>query len=127
MNRHQTHAITTITAAIVFLVVAFTPACDTIPGVDWPSIVHCGSRAADDLFPDVSALLLGGSGDTMSPSAKRGLDDMAIEHGAGVVACLVDRLVQRWIAPGATTSPERSAAVIRAQAWQQEVGTEVQP
>ncbi len=125
-----THRISaTITAAIAatFLLVAFAPGCDAIPGVDWPTALHCGSRAADDLFPTVSGILLDGSGDSMSERGKRGLEDLALEHGADIVACLVDRLIQRWTAPGATTSPERSEAVTRAQAWQVDVGTEVQP
>lgn len=112
---------------LLLILVAWLPlaGCDTIPGVQWPDVVHCGSRAADDLFPEVSTILLDDVGETMSPMAKRSLEDLALDHGADVVACLVDRLVQRWSAPGAVVTPRRSEAVARALAWQHETGTVV--
>ncbi len=55
---HRIGATITFALAATFLLVAFAPGCDAIPGVDWPDVVHCGSRAADDLFPTVSGVLL---------------------------------------------------------------------
>lgn len=117
-------------ALLVFFTSCFgslAAGCDTLggPGVTWPDAVHCGSRAAGDLLPEVSTIILDDSGDTMSERAKSGLEGLALEHGAGVVACLVDKLVQRWTSPASTPSPARVAAVARAQGWQEEVGTEV--
>lgn len=111
-------------AVFCFLILS---ACGSLPGVEWPDVVQCGSREADDLLPEVSTILLDDVGTTLGPVGKHRLEQLAIDHGAGVVACLVDRLVQRWTAPGATTSPERSDAVQRAQAWQTETGTQIEP
>lgn len=115
---------------IAFLILAAscgTPlaACDTIPAAVWPSVAHCGSEAAGDLLPEVSAILLDDSGDSMSDGARGDLERLAVREGAEVVACLVGEIVDRWASKTATSTPERTSAIARVRGWQADVGTRV--
>jgi hypothetical protein len=88
-------------------------------GVDWPEVAHCGP-SVPDLVSDVSHVLLAGG----DPAPQ--LRDLAVEHGADVVVCLVDLLRRDWTAPGSAPEPHRLAAARRAQDWLTSVGTRVE-
>ncbi len=124
----RTTSTTLRTAAYAFAAFVFLTGCGTLAdAVNWPAVVQCGSRAADDLFPTVSRVLLDDSGPEMSQRAQSSLEDMAREHGPSVVACLVDRIVSGWAHPMAAQTPERIDNIKRARGWQRMTGTVVEP
>ncbi len=87
--------------------------------VDWPKLAQC-APPVDDLIATVSRVLL------QSIDVQEELTELAREHGAEVVVCLVDQLRLDWTAPGAASSPKRTAATTSAQDFLKAVGTEVQ-
>lgn len=99
------------------------------PAVDrtWPQVLECGAEVADDLLTKISTELLHGTPDQLhiGDRARLILENLKEQHGASVVACLVDLLRREWRRPGLSSSPERAAAAARADDFLQKVGTEV--
>jgi hypothetical protein len=62
----------------------------------------------------------------MSTRGKRELEDLARTHGANTVACVVQRVVSDWNAPGAAQEPLRLAAAARGQDFLHQVGSHPQ-
>lgn len=95
--------------------------------LDWPDVAKCGP-SVPDLVATVSRVLLadGGPGDTQITDRARGeLEGLAREHGPDMIACLVDLLVRRWTAPGASANPDRAGASARGVDFLSDVGTRV--
>jgi len=117
------HPISTLRAfALVTLTLAFChtlPACGTLGRIDWPKVAECGGELASDLLGVVSRILLGGSADH-----KAQLEQLALEHGASTVACVVDEVVNTYQRPGASMTPETKAAAERGTAFLTEHGVE---
>lgn len=110
----------------IALVFAFSlPACGKLPPVKWPELVNCGSDAGRDLVDDATQILYDEGLDkhTIGDKAKDLLTDLARDHGADVVACVVQRLVDTWTAPGAAAEPRRAAAADRGKDFLADVGT----
>lgn len=114
-----------ITLAFVFAL--SLPACSKLPPVKWPELVNCGTDAGRDLVDDATQILYTDGGidkHTIGDKAKDLLTDLARDHGADVVACVVQRLIDTWTEPGATAEPRRTAATDRARDFLAKVGTD---
>lgn len=115
---------------VAFLAVSLLASC--LPdsrggGVDWPKVANCGP-GVDDVVSSVSRVLLDGSENDaeISDRAVHELEQLAAEHGADTVACLVDLLVSDWLRPGASPNPDRMAAAMRGQDFLRDVGTRIE-
>ena len=109
-------------------VLAFVGCSVNGPGVqvNWPKVLQCGPNVSD-LVGVVSRVLLADGGSdhaTISVRAKSELEALARDYGPGTVACIVDRLVRDWRAPGATMEPNRVAAASRGEDFLRVVGVE---
>ena len=92
----------------------------------WPDVAACGSDVGN-LVGVVTQLLLNDTGDNgPSESTKAKLEQLARQHGAASILCLVDRLSRDWTAMGASQSPERFAAAQRGKTWLAGLGTQIQ-
>jgi hypothetical protein len=93
--------------------------------VAWPKYVACAGEAVPDIVGIVGRILLSGQPDeyTLSEDGFHDLEGVAREHGAGVVACLVDRLIHDWTDPGKSQEPELVAAAQRGRSFLARVGT----
>ena len=117
----------TILIAVVMVVsVACAPSC--LPesqggGLDWPKIAKCGP-GVDDIVGTVERILLSDGTGSISDRAKSELEQLAQQHGANTVACLVDLVVSGWTAPGAAPLPERVEGARRGRAFLATVGVE---
>lgn len=119
----MTRLLASIALAFVF---AFSlPACATLKKVEWPKLLNCASDVGADLVDDVTQILYveGVDKHTIGDKAKDLLTDLARDHGADVVACVVQRLIDTWTAPGAAAEPRRAAAADRAKDFLYGVGT----
>lgn len=96
--------------------------------INWPGLVEC-APGISDLVGVVSRILLGaGPADQteLGTRGKRELEDLARTHGASTVACVIERVVSDWTAPGAAQEPLRLAAAARGRAFLSDVGTRPQ-
>lgn len=85
-------------------------------GVDWPKVAQCAPDVGDVI--GIVSRVLFGSGDV-----KAELAEVAKEYGGEAVTCAVKQLQNKFTAPGAASSPERTHASERAAAFLDEVGT----
>lgn len=76
--------------------------------VDWPRVLQCAAPLEQPLLQTVASVLAG-TGDV-----KTELEQVAIDHGAGVVECAVQRLIDDLASGPATARATRSAARGRA-------------
>jgi hypothetical protein len=103
-------------------------ACGPHGPINWPGLFQC-APGISDLVGVVSRILIAdGPADQtdMSTRGKRELEDLARTHGPSTVACVVERVVRDWNAPGAAQEPLRLAAAARGQAFLDQVGTHPQ-
>jgi hypothetical protein len=109
---------------LLVLALACGFACAAIP-IKWPDLVQCGGDIGN-LVGTVTQILLNdtGSGD-VSPSARAKLEQLAVQHGAESVVCVVSSILGDWSKPGAAMPPERIAAMSRAQGWMNSTGSRV--
>lgn len=102
---------TTLTLCIALA--GCTSSCGgTTPHVSWPSVVACADVVRDDLIGTVQAALVDHTPDDavttrITDRAVSELERLAAEHGAQVVACLVDQAVHSF---------DRAAVLAQAQA-----------
>jgi hypothetical protein len=89
----------------------------------WPQILDCGPDIAD-IATTISTILLSSeqpgqeaTETVIGPTANSKLEQLAIENGKDVVACLVDLFQREWTRPGASATPERAAAAQRAASF----------
>jgi len=109
----------------VLLLAALTSACVPHGPINWPGLVNC-APGVSDLVGVVSRILLAaGPADQTSigDRAKQQLEDLAREHGANVVSCVVQRVISDWNAPGAAQEPLRMAAAARGKDFLRVVGS----
>jgi hypothetical protein len=98
------------------------PACGLFGPVDWPKVAQCGGEIASDLLGVVSRILLVGA------AVDDQLQQLAEEHGAKTIACVVDEVVNTYRRPGASMTPETEAAAARGEAFLLDHGVgEVRP
>lgn len=114
--------------ALLALILFATAACGALQRVDWPKVAQCGPDVSD-LVGVVSRVLLadGDDAESVSDRGRGELEQLAANHGANVVACVIDRLVRDWTAPGASQDAVRIAGAERGRAFLQDVGTETEP
>jgi hypothetical protein len=113
-------------------VLLLTSAC--APGthhVDWPKVVQCVPNASGLLQTVANILMSGDSSLThISDSAKSQLEQLAVIHGAGTIACLVEQLAKDWTAQHAHVHAAQSLkvrnATARAHDFLTSVGTSAQ-
>lgn len=110
---------------VLLLSTCLVPAYSCHPDkIDWPqTALDCGP-VIDDVVSTVSTILQSAEvpGDeatqtAIGPTASAKLDQLAREHGASVISCLVDLLKSEWTRPGVSSSPERLASAARAQSF----------
>lgn len=95
-------------------------------GLGWPVLAKC-SADVGDLVGTVGQILLSDLGkDAISESGKEKLQQLGIEHGFDTVVCIVDQLVKGWTSKTASVTPERSAAILRAQDFLAKTGTKIE-
>lgn len=99
--------------------------------VAWPKLVQC-SPSADTLLDTVSRILLdqGQPGETLSDQAQRELEDLARQHGPATIACLVQKVVDGFMAQDSSRMAAgypavRGAAAARGRAFLSEHDIEV--
>lgn len=112
-------------ACVVLILFA---SCGPRGPINWPGMVEC-APGISDLVGVVSRILLGdGPADqtAIGTRAKHELEDLARAHGADTVACVVERVVTDWNAPGAAQEPLRLAAAARGQDFLHQVGSDPQ-
>ena len=93
----------TITITALALLAGCSSSCGGAnqPHVSWPSVVACGNVVRDALLYSVQMVLAGsdpemGDSSTISDRAVSELERMAQEHGAQVIACIVDQAVHSF-------------------------------
>lgn len=92
----------------------------------WPDVAKCGSDVGN-LVGTVTQILLNDTGATApSESTKDKLEQLARQHGASTILCLVDQLSRDWTAVGASASPERFNAGMRGKVFLADTGTSIQ-
>lgn len=131
------HNLRRMALAVLLCTFFAAPAC-VPPGhpLAWPRVVECGPTV-DQLLPTVSAIVLdqGQPGETFTDQAQRELEELARQHGPATVACLVQRVVQQFMAQdtsrmAASPGPDpgrdaaREAAARRGQVWLQAQGVD---
>lgn len=97
---------------------AIAPGCDTLEtlGKDAvPVIGKCVGPVAMDLFPRVSAILAKGDTKAIGSDAAAALDDLAMTHGANIIACLVREFINQATRPGASADPAKRDAAARGE------------
>lgn len=111
--------------ALPLLLLAVILAGCPMPNPDWPRYLEC-APGINDIIATVSRVLLDGGG-TATELKQRGRDelqDLAVTHGADVVACTISKLIADWRRPGATATRETLAAAIRGEHFLQSVGVD---
>lgn len=118
LNQFRLLAMSILVLTLAFLAVA-TVSCLPQQQVDWPDVADCGPDT-NDIIDVVSQVLFTGG------NWRDKLEKLAVEHGSETVVCMVDRLQADWSAPGAASTPERVAALARANTFLDEIGTKVE-
>lgn len=111
---------------LAFVLSACIPLQGCPTRVDWPKVLEC-APSAGDLLGVVARILLGDGSSTdtqISWRAKRELEDLALVHGPGVVACVVKTIVTDWTDPGVSQHPDRVAAARRGKDFLSQTGVE---
>lgn len=111
--------------AAVMVFACTTARCRPSGPFHWPEVARCLPDVSDLVGTVTQILLRDARSSSASGETKRLLEQLAREHGADTVLCLVDRLMRDWTSPNASSSPERVAAAGRAEAWLAEVGTQI--
>jgi hypothetical protein len=97
-------------------------ACSALGGavepVKWPDVVQCVPDATE-LVGEVSEVLLGGE------QVADKLTDLARKHSPKTVVCVVNMLISKWQAPGASASPQRAQGAEAGAKFLSEIGTQV--
>jgi len=94
----------------------------------WPVVAKCGPTTSD-IVGVVSRILLDDGPPTqlsLSSHARDELAQLAEQYGADTVACLLDYWREEWTSPGASASPERAGAIVRADRFLEEIGTKIE-
>lgn len=116
----------TLVLATVASALCTAPSClpeTQVGGVDWPKVAKCGPNV-DDVVGAVERVLLSDGTGSLSDRAKHELEQLAQQHGANTVACLVDLIVQQWTSPGAAQLPDRIAGASRGRGFLSAAGVE---
>ena len=112
--------------AVLLALACLAPSCKNgATPFKWPELAKCAPDAGT-LVGTVSQIfftdfLKDGS---FSQEGKDKLQNLAMQHGGDVVMCVVNRLAKDWSSPGASVTPERTAAYKRASDFLREAGTQ---
>lgn len=114
----------------LFLTLALTACssnCGTLPSVVWPTTVTCAGPVANELVAQIEAILMQGTGVNIGEEAIAALEKIAAEHGAQLVSCIVEQLINGWMKPTGEQAPTvKSDAAARAQDFLNRKGVTVQ-
>jgi hypothetical protein len=113
---------------LVLVLVAVSAVSCTIPGhgIAWPKLVQCAPDVSDAVGTVGRILLADGDDSSIGQRGKRELADLAARVGPKTVACLIERLVSDWTAPGASQDPLLIHSAERGRAFLAEVGTQAE-
>jgi hypothetical protein len=101
--------------------------CGTMQSVVWPTTVTCAGPVASELVAQVEAILMKGDGTNIGDEAIAALEKLAREHGAQMVSCIVEQLINSWMKPTGEAAPTvQSNAAARAQDFLNRKGVTVQ-
>ncbi len=102
--------------ALGTLLGSLLPGCAEVQRA-WPAFIECAMSGQVDLVQDVKrALLRDGDADELGAQSKSALDSLAKMWGADVIACIIEQLIDTWLAPGRSAIPHaESQAARRAQ------------
>jgi hypothetical protein len=93
---------------LLALALAFTlvsHGCASFKNVIWPSTVKCAAPITGALVTEIEAILTNGTGQNISDEAIAALEKLAAEHGAELVACIVEQFISKWMQPTGTQAP----------------------
>lgn len=96
----------------VFLVLAISACssnCGTLANVVWPTTVTCAGPVASELVSQIEAILMQGGGTNIGDEAIAALEKLAQEHGAQLVSCVVEQLIDAWMRPTGEAAPSKNA------------------
>jgi len=112
---------------LLFLALLALSDCAAWQKVVWPSLVTCAGPVSSQLVQDIEAIIAqGGSAQELSAAAIDALEKLAAEHGATVVACIIEQLIDKWLAPsGIAASADAQAKAARAQNFLNDRGVTV--
>ena len=92
---------------IAISLVIMVAACDIARSVVWPAAVLCGVQEATELFGQVREVVeRDGFASEFSDASERSLEDLAAKHGARVVACILDALINKYTPRGVQAAYE---------------------
>lgn len=83
----------------------------------WPAFIECAMTSEHDLVADIQRILeRDGEASELSAESKAQIEALAAHWGVDVVACVLEQLIDQWLAPGRTAIPRsESQAARRAQ------------
>jgi hypothetical protein len=113
--------------ALALLMLLALSDCVAWQKVVWPSLVTCAGPVSSQLVQDIEAILAqGGSAQELSDAAVDALEKLAAENGATLVACVIEQLIDKWLAPnGIAASADAQAKAARAQNFLNDRGVTV--
>jgi hypothetical protein len=86
---------------IAISLVIIVAACDFARNVVWPAAVLCGVQEATELFKEVASIVeADGFASKLSDGNEARLEDLAAQHGARVVACILHALIDKYTPRG---------------------------
>lgn len=101
---------------IAFVFTACSSNCGTLGSVVWPTTVTCAGPVANDLVEQIKAILMKGGGANIGDEAIAALEKLAQAHGAELVSCIVEQLIDAWMKPTGEQAPAaNSNAAARGQ------------
>jgi hypothetical protein len=96
----------------LLMLLSASDGCKQLQAV-WPAVIECTASAGAPVADVERIVMQDGQATALSIASRDQLESLAVTWGADVIACILEQLIDQWLAPGQTVIPRANAMAAR--------------